>query len=350
LRDLQERSLPSTLIMAGDQIYADATAGLFDPAKLDQPWDRAWDARNDNPWLKMATGAGAQIALLDDHEIADNWEPSKNKARNAALNEEMYRGRSRFIQRIRAGQSIPGASSDERKLWYPTDINGHLLFVGNTRSEREARDPAKLDDALIMVREQMDALRQQLLDAHQKCAHTHKLVVTPSMLLPRPLGLAGDAPPAAALRCDSWCGYPASLHQLLAHIADRNIQHCVFLSGDEHLPCLAEIKVQRIDEPNNPVVTLHSIHAGALYAPYPFANARPASFIQDDHFDFFATFISDDVMEERHYACSVQATFPPVRHEGYVKIQLQNDASQPSALSVTFRDALDPNKDITYCP
>lgn len=323
------------LIFTGDLIYADATAGLFDPRQQDAPWDRAWDTRNDNPWLKFAIPPDSLIALIDDHEIVDNWEPSNNKARNADLRETMYRGRSRFFRRSsRGSHAHPGASPEDRRLWYPGDLDGHFLFVGDTRTERQARGPTQLVSSQIMSHCQFKALKDGLCSAQPD---TWKLIATPSMLLPRPIFLADDTTPEAAVRCDSWCGYPASLRQILAHIADHAIQHCVFLSGDEHLPSLTNIDVQRIDAPGKAKVSLSSIHAGALYAPYPFANAAPADFLEADTFEF--------TLEARRYRCTVRTEFPPVRHEGYIRISLSSDASSSR---VCFRDALDPSRDACY--
>lgn len=344
--DIARHGAPSRLILAGDLIYADATAGLFDPVTRDQPWRRAWDMRSQNPWVRKLNGPGSIISVLDDHEIEDNWEPSNNDKQNAALREAMYRGRLEFIKSSSRGSfARPGASTDARLLWYPDKLDGkHFLFIGDTRTERQARDPAELMRARLMRSEQMRTLLTGLDDAPED---THKVIVTSSMLLPRPLGLADAASPEAAVRCDSWCGYPASLHQVLAHIADNAIEHCLFLSGDEHLPCLAEITVQ-CTNPGGPEVKLTSIHAGALYAPYPFANARPAMFLERDSFRFSVTRQNDQNEVTRDYLCTVRATFPPVRHEGYVKIELSDKPSIQPAVTVTFRDALDPARDQTY--
>ena len=345
--ELRRFNASARLIIAGDLIYADATAGLFDPSKLDQPWARAWDMRNSNAWVMKLIGAGTTISVLDDHEIEDNWEPSHHGARNAALIEAMYRGRSEFIKSSSRGlRAHPNASSKSRQLWYVDQLDGkHLLFVGDTRTERQARDPAQLMQARLMSPEQMNSLLTGLSNAVDD---THKVIITSSMLLPRPLGLADASTPEAALRCDSWCGYPASLHQVLAHVADQQIKHCVFLSGDEHLPCLAEIEVQ-CTEPGSAAMKITSIHAGALYAPYPFANARPAKFLERDTFTFSVAHRVGHTVQNRAYQCTVRATFPPVSHEGHVKIELAASPSGPHpAVTVTFCDAHSPSEDKTY--
>lgn len=345
----RDHGITSTLILTGDQIYADATAGLFDPRMRDQPWDRAWDARVDNPWLKLANGLGPRVALLDDHEIDDNWEPSADPYRNAALRETMYRGRSRFIQRMRAGQAHPGALPTDRRLWYASQLNGHSVFVGDTRTEREARSPNKLLQAQLMSPDQLTALKANLLRSKAAKLGARPIIVTPSMLLPRPLGLAGNAPMEAALRCDSWCGYPGTLHEVLAHIADEAIHGCLFLSGDEHLPCHAVIEVQCLTPTAGPVIRIDSVHAGALYAPYPFANGRPAAFIEHDQFNFSftnrVTAQNPGPHTRRDYQCKVRTTFPAVHHEGHVKIEL---STAPTAGTLTFCDARDARRDRVF--
>ncbi|HRO57859.1 MAG TPA: alkaline phosphatase D family protein, partial [Burkholderiaceae bacterium] len=89
--------------------------------------------------------------------------------------------------------------------------------------------------------------------------------------------------PAGVLRFDAWDGYPRSLHRLLAYIATHRLQRLVFVSGDEHLSCVARIELEADD--GQTLATLHSVHCSALHAPWPFANSRPADFVASERFE-----------------------------------------------------------------
>jgi len=69
---------PDFIALLGDQIYADATAGFLDPsAKFDkfvQPYYRLYE----NTHVRTVLRKVPIFAMLDDHEICDNWEPLAN--------------------------------------------------------------------------------------------------------------------------------------------------------------------------------------------------------------------------------------------------------------------------------
>ena len=86
------------------------------------------------------------------------------------------------------------------------------------------------------------------------------------MPLPRHLFATDPTTAASALRSDGWEGYPHSLNELLAFIAEQRIRNVVSLSGDAHLSCVATATSQGED---GPPLVVYSIHSSALYAPFP---------------------------------------------------------------------------------
>ena len=335
------------VILAGDQVYVDATAGLFDPSLRDQPFKRSYDRLRAQPWRIEALMLTTPVTLMDDHEVSDNWEPSLNRGRAAAQQERMWMGRYEFLQRQRHGNPDPNNGPRARRsLWHldDTTLPGRLLFVGDTRSERSARDPTDITAARIMGQSQMEALLRTVSAEPPWRRERLKFVATSSMLLPRRLhtaqaraqGLTPAARAAAALRSDAWCGYPGSLHRLLASLVQGGIQGCVFLSGDEHIPCVARATVQETDAagaPMNRAITLWSVHAGALYAPFPFANARAADFAEAETFAF--------EVDQRHYRCEVEASFPGPG-DGFVEVQVRPTARKT-------RDGLTESLALRFC-
>jgi hypothetical protein len=289
--------VPSLLILAGDQVYVDATAGLFDP--------RALDDRYNMPYKRLYARRGPQAVLnrlpvamvIDDHEVENNWEPPDDLA---ARKDGMaaYRKWQRLEKNgaTRTRELFPPAPAEDRDaLWYYFEHRGIRVFAADTRTQRETRTPATLGDARIMGDKQRDALFTSLA--------THRgrpqLVVSPSILLPRRQRTAASA--AGAIRSDAWDGYPASLHELLAYLCKEAISQVVFLSGDEHLACASKVTVTDKSDPKK-TVTLHSVHASALYAPYPFANSVPEDLEGDDLFDFN--------VQGADYTCTVETWFP----------------------------------------
>lgn len=304
------------MLLTGDQVYADATAGLFDPTGLLNPVVSAYRRANKVAWRMVALDrprSADVMTLMDDHEVVDNWEPSSNPERNAVLLDQMARGRAAFLSEQR------GSASATTQLWRTATLGSHPVFLGDTRSEREARAPERIEQAQIMSASQFGALKTFLSSAKPASPQVHRFVATPAIVLPRRLSVA-EAPtrPEVALRSDAWDGYPASLRALLAFIADAQVQRCVFLSGDEHLPCVAKATVQRLGA-GAQAVSFWSIHAGALYAPYPFANSVAEDFVECETFGF--------QHQGGHYACTVTAWFPPQPCAGFFEITANPAAS-----------------------
>jgi hypothetical protein len=103
-----------------------------------------------------------------------------------------------------------------------------------------------------------------------------KFIVCPAMLLPRRLGMLNCGQDQAS-RSDTWEGYPSTVRTLFDLIVDNNIDHTVFLSGDEHLSCVATATLFKPGKAPRKIV---SIHASGLYAPLPFSNSKEEDFIR----------------------------------------------------------------------
>lgn len=267
-----EGKSPSLLVLAGDQVYIDATAGLFDA--------RAKTDRLRLPYQNLMRSPGAQSVfglvpvamMIDDHEIVDNWEPGVSVPGALEDGVQAYR---RF-QRM-AG---PPLRSDNA-LWCEFTHAGVPFFLADTRTERHTptgapRDVGNWRKARIMRDTQWQALTKFLMNNRENVS----FVASPAMLLPRALGL--DREPALALECDDWDGYPTSRDGLLALLCDNDLQRVVFLSGDTHTSCMAKATVTR----DGHRATLWSVHSSGLYCPYPFANGSREKYACDEVFRF----------------------------------------------------------------
>jgi cholesterol oxidase len=102
-------------------------------------------------------------------------------------------------------------------------------------------------------------------------------------------------------------------------------RNLVFLSGDEHRCITATARLG-----GTPDFKIHSIHSSGLYAPYPFANAIPQDFIDDDE-----VFVPHN-RPPGHSSWKVETRFAP-RGQGFALILLDYDSRAGTwGMRVTF--------------
>jgi hypothetical protein len=322
LRGERAGPVPTALVLTGDQVYVDATAGLFDPKVADDRFRLAYQAAFSARGPRLVLSRLPTYMRLDDHEMEDNWEPWA-MVREPSRQDVKSLGIRAYLRNQR---DTDPCADQQPVLWDSVgEINGFPCFFADARSERSPREVLTVGSGSLLGRDQELALDRWLAET---TGAGPKLLVSGSMVLPRRLavrdgsvagsvrleGKAGGV--AAALRSDAWDGYPASLHRLLAGVYSRGRDDLVFLSGDEHVSNVTEIRIERQGAPN--VVVAHSIHSSALYAPYPFANGIAEEFASWERFCF------------RHgghdYACSVSAWYP-VAGDGFATINVVRNAS-----------------------
>lgn len=264
---------PQFLLLAGDQVYADATAGVFEPsaaalagaAHREARFDRTYQLNWGMPAFRRLVSRLPVYPMLDDHEVRDNWqglaepgsgEPAKDGA-------EALRAFDRFQQVLIPRPAFMGAARGSKS--YRMNPAGVPLFVMDTRSRRTWRAAAGIEKASIVAEAELDALIESLRLAP---AAAVKLVMTPVPLLP-PERVAGEPMPER-LRSDTWSGFPESARRLLAALRDHEIGRVVLLAGDSHLS-----SVTSLDLADRPGLRVVSVVSSGLYAPWPFANTRP---------------------------------------------------------------------------
>lgn len=253
----------SLLLLIGDQIYADATAGMFDPknrrGRFDDSYREVWTAPNARDVLSRLP----TYMMMDDHEVADDWHPWDREekmvkgmpdCRNWGLIafEDYQLSHSPWVP-AKEPEAGP-ARTHGMKYWYSFESGGFHFFVCDTRSRRQGRER-------IMSRRQMRELQAWLLERQKKDDGRPVFVVSPSVVLPE----------SRTRESDDWSGFTWSLHDLFAFIADHGIRNVVFLCGDSHLDMVSRITVSGGKRTSKCLCVL----AAPLYAPMPFANARP---------------------------------------------------------------------------
>ncbi len=270
---------PRFALFVGDQVYVDPTAGLYDPSGGDDRYRLPYEA-----WLRQQNVRSLlrqipSFMLLDDHEIDDNWEPVSEPIDDTANANNKKAGFEAFNKYQR------GMNGGLETF----DFDGFHFFMLDTRTERMHRKVGPgLATAELVSPGAMARFKKWLRESPPP-----KFVMTPSILLPRHRRAVQRDPclkssNLSALSSDSWDGYPNTLRDVLAYIAENNIKQVVFLSGDEHRSCVA--RAELCDMVGNPITTVHSVHTGAMYAPYPFANAIGEDFVLCETIDIGGRF------------------------------------------------------------
>jgi cholesterol oxidase len=280
-------------LLLGDQIYADATAGLADATRQDELYDYPHERALRQPALRALMRRIPVATLLDDHEINDNWEPQwqrggaqRTEDRRAAWRLARERGMRAFYkyERMQATKLSPNIDLPGADL--ALEWGGLPIYLLDTRSQRSLRPQRAAGQAhRLITLAQMQRLKDWLLLKKEQV----KFIATPSMFLPRQrVAASGDAhPDDGHLHSDGWDGYPEDLHHLLDFMRKERIGKTVFLSGDEHhssvsvieLSAAANDDVGCTSEGQPPQgdrlpIKILSVHSSALYAPFPFANGR----------------------------------------------------------------------------
>ncbi|WP_425259985.1 alpha/beta fold hydrolase [Rubrivivax sp. RP6-9] len=273
-RDLQHREQPPQfLLLAGDQVYVDAQAGVFDPGMapstnsevLAADFDRHYELNWLGASFRRVVARLPVYSMLDDHEVGDNWPghggaPGRQPERLQASLDAF----DRFQRKLAPDEGWAGT------LGYRLFPGGAPLWVLDTRSQRDPRSASTLEHAHILPEASLDQLIAELgAESVKECA---KFILSPVPILPPERVVALSV--AERLRSDAWSGFPASTARLLGAIRDQGIRRVVFLSGDSHLSSVSSFTFEGEAAPR-----VVSVVSSGTYAPWPFANQRPEDLI-----------------------------------------------------------------------
>ena len=297
--------IPRFMLMTGDQVYTDATDGLFDPRTRFDRYEKPYFGLFCNRRVRNVLRQLPTYMLPDDHEIENDWEPPMNEAA-LVHGIDSYR---KFQRPELAGS--PG-TNPHKNVSHALEREGFDFYLLDTRTARTERTATTLKIAELINPSQLAAIERWLNDGEAQSARP-KFIVTPAALLPRhACAVTGAA--TDGLRSDGWDGYPRSLHAMLNLVAASTCRNIVFLSGDEHFPCFVAARI--FDGSGSLVKTFHSIHAPALYAPFPFANSTKKDLKTSDAFK-----LRDENGRETQYSCKVVTEIPKTG-DGFVIVDV----------------------------
>lgn len=266
---------PQFMVMCGDQVYLDDTAGVFDPvstagqghpaseADLDRGYELNWRL----PEFRQLSAQLPVMTMLDDHELRNDWRPGDPAL--SQKDEQLRRAAFEHYQDVLNPPRHDPAST--HGYGYRRQPAGVPFFVLDTRTRREKRHAHTPPTHHIMDPSRLADLCAALASAPPEQV---KFIVTPVPLLPpERLGQTGTA---RHLLSDTWSGFPASVSRLMHHIRDRRIRRVVFLSGNSHVSSVSVF--QFADGTGLEVV---GIVSSGTYTPWPFANLVEDDFVMD---------------------------------------------------------------------
>lgn len=258
---------PALALLVGDQIYADATAGLIDPTSPIERYLERHETAFTSPGMRKFLAHMPTLMTPDDHEWINefplgsplfkwswpNWSKgSPYLERQGAW----YEWAKASVQHFQALQ-IPRNPGQGR--WFGVGPFGPVrIFVMDTRQHRQRVS------AQVLRETTLDHLSAWLARGRPEILN---VIVTGSVVLP---GLYPDADPTNPGPMDTWQHAPAQRQRLLDMLVSDSLsrqQRFMLLSGDYHLSAAFEIRVQGM-------VVGAAVVAPPLYAPLPYVNAR----------------------------------------------------------------------------
>jgi cholesterol oxidase len=301
------------LLLLGDQIYSDPTAGLFDPKSKEGLFYHPYQQWLHHTDVRSVLRRLPSYMMLDDHEIRDNWVKDSPEPDN---DWRFGEGVKAYIRYQRQENLKPGQA-----LWLEFQKNGFPFFMADTRTGRELRNASNIEQKHIISEPQFSVLGNWI-KANKSNNGKPMFISSAAILLPRHILSIADNN-TSAIRSDSWDGYPASLHRLLALLADEQVNNVIFLSGDEHLAAVARISIRNRDTGHQAVT--HSIHSSSLHAPFPFANGQPEQLQSEDSFSFH--YSDNNQQRSNHYECIV-STELVVTGDGFTLLRASKQQGQ----------------------
>lgn len=270
------------VLMVGDQIYADTLNSMIPIGRADtyeEFQDRYLEAFG-SPNMRLLMRSVPHYMILDDHEIEDNW--TQDRIHTADK-------RAMFHLAIGAYMSYQwshGPRTYGRHLYYRFYCGGYPFFVLDTRTERYRDDVLEsLEDNHLLGRasfdpsypSQLEIVCKWLVDQQQSEGNRPKFIVTPSVFVPNDITTVNSDDHKNA--SDSWEAFPVTRRRILDTIVKNKVQNVVFLSGDIHCSCVAEIKFK--GSKNAEKLKAFAITSSAFYWPFPFADGSPGGYVQN---------------------------------------------------------------------
>ena len=316
-------------IFSGDQIYADATAGVFDTLERREKVAARYESAYAAPAFQALARRLPLYLTADDHEISDGWSLPAIHASHLSPAEIFRNDRLRdwacplFLAYQRMHGPPPASAAAAN--WYTFSVAGVHFFMMDTRFERGM--PTAGGAPPLCSEAQLAALGQWLHEIAARWPHAPKFIVSGSVFAP---GLVEwDGLPAGRVRGDSWQGFARERAAVARSVVQAGADHVVFLSGDYHCAAAGVIDWAPSGADGSPGLRAWSIVTPPLYAPFPFANSRAEAVLSEESIRAPSP-VAGPVLGRCHARAYDRA--------GFAIVTVSHGGGLPPALEVEFVD------------
>lgn len=252
-------------LLLGDQIYADATYGVFDGRpSIERLRDKYTDVWRGAPGF-LASRLPTYLCV-DDHEIRDDWFQGVRATPEQQRNDDDALGALDRWQMLGMPQAVLPPLPPNRPMvphrWYTFQSAGFNVFVLDVRTGRQAPGTTLWDT------DQREAFASWLTKVSGPDRPV--LIAMSVPLFPWIAGVQGVFEPEVRTREDVWQGYPKSLTEFVDALFAPEVppKQVVLLAGDPHISHHARGILQRGDV----TIQVDSIVSSGVNAPLPFSS------------------------------------------------------------------------------
>lgn len=222
--------------LLGDTTYADDSLTLA-------AYRERWRENLTQPSYHALFRSTSVVAIWDDHEVENNWDPETFPADRLAL------ARQAFEEHV----AVPRDAAHPGRYWRKLSFGRALdVFVIDGRAERRKSTRGTADEQYL-GHAQADWLMAEL--SASPAAFKVILNGVPITNWP-PLYLGAD---------DRWEGYAVQRRKILSHVADDGVTGVLWVAGDHHFAA-----VTHLDPPGGEFAAMNEVLVG------PIAHLNPA--------------------------------------------------------------------------
>ena len=298
------RAKPAFALLVGDQIYADAMAGEFDPVSPFERFPERYVKAFGTPAMRCLLSSIPTYMTPDDHEIINNypaassvlkepWPDTRPGSAYLVRRDQVWAVASRAVtdfEVLQTSQGLaPGAGVGARpgpQEYYLVEHGCVRMFVMDTRRARRTKTQNAAPQ--IVTGATLAAFANWL--AQDQEGRYLSVLASGSVLLP---DLLEGADPGNPEMVDNWKFARAQQDWMVNELVTKAPGRFMVISGDYHCSAAYELIDSRTGRPVG-----ISVICPPLYAPMPFVNASKAE------------------LDERPYACpgygfSLALSIPP---------------------------------------
>ena len=253
----------SGMLMLGDQIYADATASLFDKLTSIEKFQERYHQMFRSPGFAKAVRAIPCYMTGDDHEFSDSWSVPDD-----SLRKELYVAAQQSYGIYQMSHSPFTGGLDTPPYDYSFSCGPVAVYVMDTLSYRDTKVPG---EEKIVSAAQLKAFEEWLTKLEVLKEFKFVILATGGVVAPGfkvALNAKDEIDVSRAQGFENWQAFDSQRIELLDIIAGCTTKKVLLVSGDYHCSAKASIKNKEDREIAKAAVV------PPAYAPMCYVNAK----------------------------------------------------------------------------